>query len=259
MRLSFALLALLFFITEGVSAFFLYTDEGVSGLTGRWGHKEDLTAFRDNPALLTGEVLAGGYYARKYGFEELELKGAGCQGRWNKVYWGLFIRQFQKKPFQENEALFALSLPLGGDWRCGMALKYLKGIKMKESDTALSWDMGLSWEKGAFGFHAGIINGEHPEVGEEIPHTLTGGVAFRRGAFHAYLKGVSAEDYYAYIIPSLFYSFSSYCTVGYALNTGNSEHRFALMVQQKKAVLAFVYVIPPLLKRYVSVEVSILR
>jgi hypothetical protein len=259
MRLSVALLGLLFFIIEGASAFFLYADEGMSGLTGRWGNKDDLTAFRDNPALLTGEILAGGYYAQKYGFKELELIGAGCQGRWEKLHWGLFIRQFQKKPLQEKEALFALSAPLGGDWRFGAALKYLRGVKMGETDSALSWDMGFSWTNETFGIHAGILNGEHPEIGEEITHTLTGGGVIRRGPFQAYLKGVSIEGRYAYVIPALFYMFSPDCTIGYALNTGNSEHRCVLIVQQKKAALTFTYVIPPLLKRYVSVEVSVLQ
>ncbi|HHH84368.1 MAG TPA: hypothetical protein ENL15_00250 [Firmicutes bacterium] len=245
------------YLLNSANAFFLYADEGVSGLTGRLGPDASLTVFRDNPALLGKKNCFGALYAKKYGFGELSLKTlAWSQGK-GPLRWGVVLRQFQEKPLQENEALLAVSFPLAENFRGGVGAKCLYGILLDDSFSALSWDLGFSWSNNRLGVHVSLLNGEHPVVKEEIAHTIVAGGAFHCEPLHLFLKGVSIQDGASYCIFSLFCDVSPMLSMGYGLNTGNGEHRCVLDVTKGAFSLEMAYVVPRVLNRYISTEVSV--
>lgn len=244
-------------LVSSASAFFLYADEGASGLTGRWGPQASVTVFRDNPALLGRKRRLGALYAKKYGFDELALKTLACSFGAEGLRWGILVRQFQTRPLQENEALLALSFPLAEGFRGGISVKCLYGILFDESLPAFSWDLGFQWAHGHLGAHFSFLNGEHPVVKEEIAHTIVAGGAYRNAPLHLFLKGVSRRDGSSYGVISFFYDISSAVSMGYGVNTGNGEHRCVLDISHGPFSLDLAYVVPRILNHYVSTEVSV--
>lgn len=244
-------------LVHPVSAFFLYADEGASGLTGRWGAGASATVFRDNPALLMGKRRLGALYSKKYGFKELTLKTLACSFGSKRLRWGILLRQFQEKPLQENEALLALSFPLAEGFRGGVSVKCLYGILLGESFPAFSWDLGFAWTHGHLGAHVSLLNGEHPVVKEEVCHSMIAGAAYHKAPLHLFFKGVSRQNGVSYGIISFFYDVSSLLSMGYGVNTGNGEHRCVLDITNGAFSLELAYVVPRILSRYISTEVSV--
>ncbi|HPE29377.1 MAG TPA: hypothetical protein PLJ93_03390 [Candidatus Mcinerneyibacteriales bacterium] len=257
MRRPGCLLVWILFLVFSAHAFFLYADEGASGLTGRWGPRASAAVFRDNPSLLGKKRRLGALYAKKYGFDELALKTLACSFGSEGLRWGILVRQFQSKPLQENEALLALSYPLAEGFRGGISVKCLYGILLGESFPAFSWDLGFAWTHGCLGAHVSLLNGEHPMVREEIAHTIVAGAAYRKAPLHLFIKGVSQQDGVSYGVISFFYDLTTLLSMGYGVNTGNGEHRCVVDITHGPFSLELAYVVPRILNHYVSTEVSV--
>ncbi len=257
MRHAGFLLFWILFLVHSSKAFFLYADEGVSGLTGRWGPRASVAVFRENPALIGGKSRMGALYSRKYGFRELDLKTVAWSGGAERLRWGILLRQYQKRPLQENEGLLSLSFPLAEGLRGGVGLKCLYGVLMEEALYAFSWDLGIVWSADSLGFHVSFLNGEHPVLKEEVAHTVIAGGALHRPPLHLFAKGASVHEGNSYGVISLFYDLTPLLSLGYGLNTGNGEHRCVLDLARGAFSLKLAYVVPRILPRYISTEVGI--